>query len=605
MKILNKSILVDSLSLLPRETPKKLALLVLLQISISVFDILAILLLGITSKLSLDYVQNKIAKFPETFTRMLGIDNYNFEVQAGLISLLIVCLFATRTMFSIYSNKRIMLYLANQANYASNRILEMMFRSKPQFVITRNSQEFLYGITGGIENLTLNFLGSLTIFVTEIVFLMTMLGVVFAMQPVTGLIAFSIFAFAAFIINKLTSEKARAYSSENAYLRILNNRKILDTLLVYRELYLRNREIAVASEIQIARSKSLILRAKLMMLPTVSKYLFELTLVLGGAFTAVIQLMITDALSAISSVTIFLAAASRALPSLIRGQSAYIAIRQSEGGSEVTINQIRTLESEQNSISQSLEDIISSTEFNPSIQVSDLYFSYNDESEFQLKNINFEVLPGQFVAIVGESGAGKTTLIDLILGMLTPTSGIVEISNLGSLSAIHKWPGKVAYVPQDIMIIDGNIRNNVVLEQSQHIEDQDVLDALEKSHLKNDVMNMKSGLNEIVGERGIRLSGGQRQRLGIARALFTKPQIIIFDEATSSLDPLTEKTVTEAIYEKKGDVTLIVVAHRLSTVKNADIVILLDQGEIVAKGTFEEVRKISPKFNQQAKLVNL
>ena len=189
--------------------------------------------------------------------------------------------------------------------------------------------------------------------------------------------------------------------------------------------------------------------------------------------------------------------------------------------------------------------------------------------------------------------------------MLTPTSGVIKISNHESLSAIQRWPGKVAYVPQDIVIIDGDIRKNVVLEESHTIIDEDVLSALEKSHLKNDVLNMKNGLNEFVGERGIRLSGGQRQRLGIARALYTKPQMIIFDEATSSLDPLTEKTVTEAIYEKKGNVTLIVVAHRLSTVKNADVVILLEKGKILAKGTFEEVRSISPKFDKQAKLGNL
>jgi ATP-binding cassette subfamily C protein len=605
MKFLNKSILVDSLSLLPKKTPKKLTLLVLLQISISVLDILAIFLIGITSKLGLDYVQNEIVKFPETLTGFLGIDKYNFEIQAGLISLLIVSLFAARTIVSVYLNSRILLYLANQANYASNRIVEMIFRGKPQSVITRNSQEFLYGITVGIDNLTLNFLGSFTIFVTEVFFLMTMLGVVFAIQPVTGLIAFFIFAFAAIGINKLTSEKARAYSSENAQLSILYNRKLLDTLLVYRELFLRNREIAVANEVQIARSKALIVRAKLMMLPTLSKYLFELTLVLGGAITALIQVLITDALTAISSVTIFLAAASRVLPSLIRAQSALIAIRQSEGSSEVTIDQIRALESEQNNISQCLEDITRTTNFNPSLKVQNLYFAYNEESEFELKDINFEVSPGQFIAIVGESGAGKTTLIDLILGMLTPKLGTVEISNHESLSAVHKWPGKIAYVPQDIMIIDGDIRKNVVLEESFNILDEDVLDALEKSHLKSDVLGMKNGLNEIVGERGIRLSGGQRQRLGIARALYTKPEMIIFDEATSSLDPLTEKTVTEAIYEKKGNVTLIVVAHRLSTVRNADLVILMDKGKIVAKGTFEEVRNISPKFDQQAKLVNL
>jgi ATP-binding cassette subfamily C protein len=605
MKLINKSILRSSLSVLPKETPKKLTLLVVLQISISTLDILAIFLLGMTSKLSLDYVQNKVVGFPEALTKGLRIENLDFEIQAGVVSFLIVSLFSVRTIVSIYSNKRILLYLANQAGYASNRIVEKVFRSKPQSIIARNSQEFLYGITSGIDNLTLNFLGSLAILITEIVFLVTMLSVVFFIQPVTGLIAFSIFALASLIINKLTSGRARSYSSESSYLGILYNRKLLETLLVYRELFLRNKEIAVAKEVQVARSRSLVLRAKLLMLPTLSKYLFELTLVLGGAVTALIQTFISDGVTAITSVTIFLAAASRILPSLIRAQGAVIAIRQSEGSSEVTVNQLNYLENEEGHVPKSFESVTDISKFCPRLEVRNLCFAYNDEAIFELEDIDFEVAAGQFVAIVGESGAGKTTLIDLILGMLSPKSGTVEISNHAPLDAIHKWPGKIAYVPQDIMIIDGDIRKNVALEESNDILDEEVLSALEKSHLKNDVLNMKSGLDEIVGERGVRLSGGQRQRLGIARALYTRPEMIIFDEATSSLDPMTEKTVTEAIYGKKGNVTLIVVAHRLSTVKNADLVILLEKGKIVAKGTFEEVRSISPKFDQQAKLVNL
>jgi ABC-type multidrug transport system fused ATPase/permease subunit len=605
MKFFKKSILQDSLSLLPRETPKRLILLVLLQVSVSTLDIVAIVLLGLTSKLSIDYVQNKNVSWPETLTRFLGINDLDFEIQAGFISAFIVGLFSARTVISIYSNKRILLYLANQASYASKRIMERIFRSKPQAVIARNSQKFLYGITSGIDSLTLSYLGSLTVFITEIFFLATILCVVFVIEPITGLVALLIFALASFGISKITAERAKKCSSENSNLSIFYNRRILDTLLVYRELYLRKSEISVAKEVQIARTNSLMLRAQLMTLPTLSKYLFELTLILGGATTALIQILLTDALTAISSVAIFLAAASRILPSLIRAQGAFISIRQSEGSSEITIKQLRDLEMEEESNSKRIENVNEISKFVPNLKISNLDFTHPGQSQFTLESINFEVSAGQFVAIVGKSGAGKTTLIDLILGMLTPESGTVEISNTSPFMAIRNWPGKVAYVPQDIMIIDGDIRRNIALEETHEISDEEIFVALEKSYLKYDVLKMKNGLNEIVGERGIRLSGGQRQRLGIARALYTKPEMIIFDEATSSLDPMTEKTVTEAIYEKKGNVTLIVVAHRLSTVKNADLVILLDKGKIVAKGTFEEVRNISPEFDQQAKLVNL
>jgi ABC-type multidrug transport system fused ATPase/permease subunit len=605
MKILNWSILQETLSLLPRNTSRKIVLLVFIQISLSALDILAILLLGITSQIGLGYVQNKSAEFPKILTQLLGIENLEFEVQGVVVSILIVGLFAIRTVVSIYLNNRILLYLANNAGYASKQIIEKVFRSKPQSIISRNSQEFLYGITAGVDNLTLTFLAGFTTMVTEMFFLSAIVFVVILVQPITGLIAFFVFAFAALGINKITANRARSLSSENAKASISVNQKLLETLFVYRELFLRDREISVPKEVQIARLKSLVIRAQIMMLPTLSKHLFELTLVLGGALVALVQLIVSDSMTAISSVAIFLAAASRILPSLIRVQGALTSIRGSEGSSEVTIKQLREIEMEEIHVQKSLEIASENPSFVPKLKVSNLNFNYHDKHPFVLEDINFEVSAGQFVAIVGESGAGKTTLIDLILGMLTPTSGRIEISNHPPLESIHRWPGRIAYVPQDIVVIDGDIKKNVVLRESNDNLDDKVLIALEKSHLKEDVLNMKDGLNELVGERGMRLSGGQRQRLGIARALFSNPEMIFFDEATSSLDPITEKTVTEAIYEKKGNVTLIVVAHRLSTVKSADLVILLDKGRIVAQGTFEDVRRASPKFDQQAKLVNL
>ena len=148
-------------------------------------------------------------------------------------------------------------------------------------------------------------------------------------------------------------------------------------------------------------------------------------------------------------------------------------------------------------------------------------------------------------------------------------------------------------------------RSNITLDRKITNSDNDVVGALEKAKLLNDINALPKKLDEIVGEWGLKLSGGQRQRLGIARALFTKPELIIFDEATSALDSITEKAVTEAIYGRSNGVTLVVIAHRLSTVRHADLIIYLEKGRVIAKGSFDEVRRIAPKFDEQAKLVNL
>jgi ABC-type multidrug transport system fused ATPase/permease subunit len=207
---------------------------------------------------------------------------------------------------------------------------------------------------------------------------------------------------------------------------------------------------------------------------------------------------------------------------------------------------------------------------------------------------------------VGPSGAGKTTLIDIILGLITPESGDVLISGIKPSEAIVKHPGAISYVPQDILISDGSVKDNVVLgyDKSQ-VPQAQIEKALDIAQLSKVVSSMSNGLDTQVGDRGTLLSGGQRQRLGIARALITNPKLIVLDEATSSLDGQTESELSDAINKLKNQATVILVAHRLSTVRTADQVIYIAEGVIKATGTFDQIRAAVPDFEQQAQLMSL
>jgi ABC-type multidrug transport system fused ATPase/permease subunit len=197
-------------------------------------------------------------------------------------------------------------------------------------------------------------------------------------------------------------------------------------------------------------------------------------------------------------------------------------------------------------------------------------------------------------------------MIDVLLGVLNPDEGSVLISGLPPLLAVAKWPGAVSYVPQDVVIATGTIRENVALGYPSEVAtDELVNSALRVAHLDKFVSELPNGIDTHVGERGAKISGGQRQRLGIARALFTRPHLLVLDEATSSLDGETEVSITDAIHELRGSTTVVVIAHRLSTVRDADIVIYLSNGSIKAIGTFDEVRKNVPDFDRQAKLMGL
>ena len=220
--------------------------------------------------------------------------------------------------------------------------------------------------------------------------------------------------------------------------------------------------------------------------------------------------------------------------------------------------------------------------------------------------MNLEIASGSVVAIVGSSGAGKTTLVDLMLGVLSPTSGNILISGMSPLEAVRKWPGAISYVPQDVIIINTSIAGNVTMGYPDQENYEPLIEkALETAQLKEFVSSLKHGNKTTVGDRGTSISGGQRQRLGIARALFTMPRLLILDEATSALDGATEANISESINALKGHTTVLMIAHRLSTVREVDLVIYMDRGRVAAVGTFDEVRQQIPNFDQQAKLMGL
>ena len=180
------------------------------------------------------------------------------------------------------------------------------------------------------------------------------------------------------------------------------------------------------------------------------------------------------------------------------------------------------------------------------------------------------------------------------------------ISGLPPLLAFAKWPGAVAYVPQDVLIAVGTIRENVALGYPpEAATDELVMNALKVAHLDKFVAGLPESLDTQVGERGTKISGGQRQRLGIARAMFTRPSLLVLDEATSSLDAETEASISEAINELRGSTTVIMIAHRLSAIRNVDIIVYMSEGKIIGVGTFDEVRKVVPDFDRQAQLMGL
>ena len=214
------------------------------------------------------------------------------------------------------------------------------------------------------------------------------------------------------------------------------------------------------------------------------------------------------------------------------------------------------------------------------LEVKNLFFRYNQSQKYILEDVSFRIPKGKFIGIMGPSGAGKTTFIDILLGLLKPSSGQILCDGMDINKNIRSWQANLAYVPQDIYLIDGSVAENIALGENKDDIDMVLLNrVMSMAELSDFVLTLPDGIDTFVGERGVKLSGGQRQRIGIARALYQKPELLILDEATSALDNDTEKSITDTILKLKGQITIIAIAHRLSTLAECDYKIEFADGQ--------------------------
>lgn len=233
-------------------------------------------------------------------------------------------------------------------------------------------------------------------------------------------------------------------------------------------------------------------------------------------------------------------------------------------------------------------------------------FQYPASTEAVLRDVSLHVPAGKSLALVGRSGARKSTLADFILGVLEPTEGQVLLDEISPQHLIARYLGRIGYVPQNVVMVNGTVRENVALGlPGSAVSDEAVWTALGRAHIEDIFSGRESGLDTPIGENGLRLSAGQRQRLGIARALLMNPGLLVMDEATSALDAETEAAITSMISKLNGTVTVLVIAHRLSNIRNLDEIAFLQAERLEAIGPFEEVRSKVPALQRQASLMGL
>ena len=561
-------------------------------------DLVGVVIIGGLGALSIQGIESqKAGNKVSILLRVFNIQNFSFQNQIAILGSLAGVIFIFKTVISILFTRKTFSFLSLKSAKISGDLISKVLSQNLIALQKYNSQELLYFVSTGINNIMTGILANL-VTVTSDLALMSILAVgLFFVDPMIALVTLIVFLFIGHLLHRLLQTRAHQLGVAVNGLMVKNNEKILEVLSAYRETIVRHRQSYYSEEIRKLRRQLAALTAESNFQPYIGKYVVESTAMLGSLAVAGYEFGTKNATHAVATLGLFLAASTRIAPAALRLQQGILSIKNSIGGSESTfilinsLKEVVPIESDKNTLNFFYDGFV------PEIELDRVTFKYPSSDQFSLGTVSFSIKQGSITAIVGPSGAGKTTLVDLILGVLSPSSGEILISGVKPSEASRQWPGAMSYVPQNVTIASGTIAENVTLGYERlDVPPEFIWNALKVAQLSGVVSNLDNGIETMVGENGTKLSGGQRQRLGIARAMFTKPMLLVLDEATSSLDGKTEADVSEAILKLSGQVTVLIVAHRLSTIQKADQIIYLDEGSIRAVGTLEDVKRKIPEF---------
>lgn len=484
-----------------------------------------------------------------------------------------------------------------------DRLFEAYIRAPWTDRLGKNTAQLVRMADVGIANTIGGFLLPVLQLPTLTVTSVAVLIVIVVADPVTALVTVLYLGSLALVQARVLSSRAVQAGRVNRDYSFRVASLMTDMVTALKEITLRDKASEVAGVVHANRVHSTRARANIHFIGAVPRFVLDAGLIGGFLLVGAVAYVTQGPDGALASVALFGVAGFRLVPSLTSLQSILTTTQANSAHVQAVLADIRQSRSYIERAEVIGHEPLGET---PRVlRFESAGFTYPGSDVAAVSGVDLEIPLGSSVGIVGSSGSGKTTLVDMLLGLLSPTEGRIMVDDADLDDVMAAWRRRVGYVPQDVALFDGTIAQNVALTWGAEIDEERVERALRRAQLWEVVQQREGGLRARVGDRGMSLSGGQRQRLGIARALYEDPLVLVLDEATSSLDTQTEDAVVTAIRSLEGEVTVISVAHRLATIRDNDIVCFLADGRLVARGTFEDVRRSVPDFETQARLAGL
>jgi ABC-type multidrug transport system fused ATPase/permease subunit len=512
------------------------------------------------------------------FSKFFNVFNTPSESMLTIILLtFLTSFYLLKTLFLLYLNWERNSFSINISKTLSQKLFKGYLNQDYSFHLQNNSSTLLKNIQGEVQLFT-SFITAIINVTVEGSFAFGIIMILILTEPKGALIVMFFLGISAYIFSTFTKKKLKKWSFERQIHSTIINRSLIEGLSGIKDLIIYNRIGYFYNRYSKENEKLSKIITKVNFLGTVPRLYLEMLSILGISILIIIANSTKNGVTLVPILGIFAAAAFRIIPSLNSMMSSIQQVRFSISTIDLLSDDFSKLKKTEKSNNREIK-------FNKSISISNLYFKFEPNGRNILNNISLEIEKGQTVGFIGISGSGKSTLVDILIGLYKLENGSILIDDVNLKFNEIAWRDKIGYVPQTIFLIDDSLKRNIAFGiPDNEIDEKQIYKVIESANLTDFVSQLPDKINSHVGERGVRISGGQRQRIGIARALYINPEILILDEATSALDNNTEVEIMQTIQQFKGNKTIIIVAHRLTTLENCDKIFVLENGTIKESG---------------------